>query len=155
MFDINGAEFVVLLVIVLIVIGPERLPTYAAQLGRLVREVRKMAMGAREQVRAELGPEFDDVDWSKLDPRQYDPRRIVREALSDTLDEPTRNSASPAADSVKEKSAGGPTPVGRSKPATPSRHRAPAEPAAETVAATQDAGRRAHRAPTPYDLDAT
>ncbi|HEV7169154.1 MAG TPA: Sec-independent protein translocase TatB, partial [Micrococcaceae bacterium] len=28
-----------------------------------------------------LGPEFEDVDWRKLDPRQYDPRRIIREAL--------------------------------------------------------------------------
>ena len=42
-----------------------------------------MAQGASEQVRSELGPEFDDVDWRKLDPRQYDPRRIVREALAD------------------------------------------------------------------------
>jgi sec-independent protein translocase protein TatB len=30
-----------------------------------------------------MGPEFDEVDWKKLDPRQYDPRRIIREALLD------------------------------------------------------------------------
>jgi sec-independent protein translocase protein TatB len=30
-----------------------------------------------------MGPDFDDVDWKKLDPRQYDPRRIIREALTD------------------------------------------------------------------------
>lgn len=91
MFDINGAEFLVLLVIVLVVVGPERLPEYAAQLGRLVRHLRKLAMGAKEQVRAELGPEFDDVDWAKLDPRQYDPRRIVREALTEAWeDEPVK-----------------------------------------------------------------
>jgi sec-independent protein translocase protein TatB len=36
----------------------------------------------------EMGPEFDDVDWKKLDPRQYDPRRIIREALID--DEPVK-----------------------------------------------------------------
>jgi sec-independent protein translocase protein TatB len=87
MAGINGAEFLVLAVIVLLVVGPERLPEYAAQLGRLVRELRRMAMGARDQVRAELGPEFDDVDWTKLDPRQYDPRRIVREALADVWDD--------------------------------------------------------------------
>lgn len=91
MFDINGAEFLVLLVIVLVVVGPERLPEYAAQLGKLVRQARKLAMGAKEQVRAELGPEFDDVDWAKLDPRQYDPRRIVREALTEAWeDEPEK-----------------------------------------------------------------
>src|SRR4051794_14768158 len=45
-----------------------------------------MAQGASQQMREELGPEFDEIDWRKLDPRQYDPRRIVREALSDSLD---------------------------------------------------------------------
>jgi sec-independent protein translocase protein TatB len=88
-FGINGGEFIVLAVLALLVIGPERLPRYAADLGRFVREARRMAVGAREQVRAELGPEFDDVDWRKLDPRQYDPRRIVREALSDGMDDET------------------------------------------------------------------
>lgn len=95
MFGINGGEFLVLAVLALIVIGPDRLPRYASELGRFVREARRMAVGAREQVRAELGPEFDDVDWRKLDPRQYDPRRIVREALNDTADDeavrPTRS----------------------------------------------------------------
>ncbi len=86
MFGISGTEFIVLLVVAAIVLGPERLPHYAQQLGRLVRELRRMAQGASEQVRAELGPEFDDIDWRKLDPRQYDPRRIVREALSDAWD---------------------------------------------------------------------
>jgi sec-independent protein translocase protein TatB len=85
---LNGGEFVIIAVIALLVIGPERLPQYASQLARLVRELRRMATGAREQVRAELGPEFDDVDWQKLDPRQYDPRRIVREALQEAWDDP-------------------------------------------------------------------
>jgi sec-independent protein translocase protein TatB len=85
-FGISSGEFVVLLVVAAVVLGPERLPHYAQQLARLIRELRRMAQGATEQVRAELGPEFDEVDWRKLDPRQYDPRRIVREALSDSLD---------------------------------------------------------------------
>jgi sec-independent protein translocase protein TatB len=85
-FGINPAEFIVLAVVAAVVLGPERLPEYAAQLARLVREMRKMAQGASAQVRDELGPEFDDIDWRKLDPRQYDPRRIVREALADVWD---------------------------------------------------------------------
>ena len=100
MFGINLGEFGIIAVIALIVIGPERLPRYAETLGRLVREGRKMALGLREQVREEIGPEFDDVDWRKLDPRQYDPRRIVKEALADTFDDvvPTKpTSATPAA----------------------------------------------------------
>ena len=98
MFGINGPEFLVLALVALLVVGPERLPKYASQLARLVREGRRMATGAREQVRAELGPEFDDIDWKKLDPRQYDPRRIVREALSDTFDDPPKRGRTGDAD---------------------------------------------------------
>ena len=87
MLSINGPEFIALVVIALVVIGPERLPHYAQQLGRTVRELRRMALGARDQVKAELGDDFDDLDWQKLDPRQYDPRRIVKEALSDVWDD--------------------------------------------------------------------
>jgi sec-independent protein translocase protein TatB len=83
---INGSEFVVLLAVGAVVLGPERLPGYAQQLARMIRELRRMAQSAQEKVREELGPEFDDVDWRALDPRQYDPRRIVREALSESID---------------------------------------------------------------------
>lgn len=87
MLDINGGELLVLLVVGVIVLGPERLPQYAAQLGRFVRQARSFARTARAQMRDELGEDFDDIDWQQLDPRRYDPRRIVREALLDD-DEP-------------------------------------------------------------------
>ena len=99
MFGINGPEFLVIALIAVLVIGPERLPRYAAELGKMVKQARRMASGAREQVRAELGPEFDDVDWRKLDPRQYDPRRIVREALADD-DPPVKPARRPASKSA-------------------------------------------------------
>ena len=86
MFGINGSEFLVLLAVAAVVLGPERLPQYTQQLTRLIRELRRMAQGAQEKVREELGPDFDDVDWRAFDPRQYDPRRIVRDALSDAVD---------------------------------------------------------------------
>src|SRR5690554_4888821 len=70
-------------VIAVFLLGPDRLPHYAAQLARLVRSLRDMANGAKDRMRDELGPDFDEVDWKKLDPRQYDPRRIIREALTE------------------------------------------------------------------------
>lgn len=78
---------VVLALLAALILGPDRLPEYAQKLGRLVRGLRRMATGAREQLREEVGPDIDDVDWRKLDPRQYDPRRIIKEALFDD-DEP-------------------------------------------------------------------
>jgi sec-independent protein translocase protein TatB len=83
MLDVNGWEFIALIGVAVVVLGPERLPEYAAKLGRLVRQARAMAEGARGQLREQMGPEFDDINWRQYDPRQYDPRRIVREALMD------------------------------------------------------------------------
>lgn len=71
----------VILLIALFVIGPEKLPSYAKRLGELVRSAKRMADGAKDRLRDEMGPEFDDVNWKQLDPRQYDPRRIIRDAL--------------------------------------------------------------------------
>jgi sec-independent protein translocase protein TatB len=45
--------------------------------------MRTMANSAQAQMKDELGEGFEDLDWKKLDPRQYDPRRIIREALLD------------------------------------------------------------------------
>lgn len=81
MFGLSMDKIVVIIVVAVFLLGPERIPRYAAQLGRLVRSLREIANGAKDRLREELGPDFDDVDWKKLDPRQYDPRRIIREAL--------------------------------------------------------------------------
>lgn len=83
MFGINGGELIVLLIVIAIVVGPERLPGYAQQLGKWARSLKELAQSAKARVDDELGGE--SLDWEALDPRQYDPRRIVREALRDDL----------------------------------------------------------------------
>jgi sec-independent protein translocase protein TatB len=93
---INGPEFLLLLIIGLLVIGPSRLPEYTQKLANIAKEVRRMASGAREQIKEEVGIDIDDVDWKKYDPRQYDPRRIIREALLEDDTKPV-NAGAPAA----------------------------------------------------------
>ena len=88
MFGINGGELLILLVVVVVVVGPERLPRYAEMLGAWVRTLRGFLRTAKTRVDAELGEQGADVDWTSLDPRRYDPRRIVREALLDDLPAP-------------------------------------------------------------------
>ena len=83
MFGINGLEMVILVLVALFVIGPQRLPEYAAKLRDFVRSFRRMAEGAKETVKKDFGADLDEYDWRSLDPRQYDPRRIVREALAE------------------------------------------------------------------------
>ncbi|WP_449283580.1 twin-arginine translocase TatA/TatE family subunit [Leucobacter sp.] len=74
-------KILVIMVIAMFVLGPDRLPIYAKKLGELVRSIKRMTEGAKDRLRDEMGPEFDEVDWKQLDPRQYDPRRIIRDAL--------------------------------------------------------------------------
>ena len=100
MFDVNAWEFVIIIAVALLVIGPERLPTYVARLREWIRDLRRLAEGARGQLREQMGPEFDDIDWSAYDPRQYDPRRIVRDAHPDPEPAPPPGRAGAAAAAV-------------------------------------------------------
>jgi sec-independent protein translocase protein TatB len=89
----NFDKLFVIALIAVLLLGPTRLPIYAQKLAQLVKTVRGMADSARDRMRDEMGDEFNDVDWQKLDPRQYDPRRIIRDAL---LEEPTTAITTPA-----------------------------------------------------------
>lgn len=89
MFNIGWGEFLILIVAGLLILGPERLPSAAAWLGRTVRQVREYANGAREQLRSELGPEFDELrapleDLRSL--RSFNPRSAITRHLFDDLD---------------------------------------------------------------------
>jgi sec-independent protein translocase protein TatB len=81
MFGLSAEKLLLLVLLAVLILGPERLPYYAKQLGELVRKGKKMVDNAQVQMKSELGDGYQDLDWKKLDPRQYDPRRIVREAL--------------------------------------------------------------------------
>ena len=81
MLDIGAGEFIALGVVAVIVLGPERLPRYAAEAARVVRKVRRMADDARVEVRKELGPEVGDLSL-----RDMNPRSIVRKHLLDPID---------------------------------------------------------------------
>ncbi|MCS4275524.1 Sec-independent protein translocase protein TatA [Mycetocola sp. BIGb0189] len=98
MFDL-GLSFNKLLIIGVLaafLLGPERLPQLASQLARLVRSLREMATGAKDRLKDDMGEEYNEVDWKKLDPRQYDPRRIIREALTDEMSDTPGASVSSA-----------------------------------------------------------
>ncbi len=81
MLDVGPGEFIALAVIAMIVLGPEKLPRYAAEAARMLARLRGMASTARADVRRELGPEFDDVRLSDLNPKS-----LVRRHLLDPID---------------------------------------------------------------------
>jgi sec-independent protein translocase protein TatB len=90
--SVGWGEILVLIVAGLFILGPERLPSAAAWLGKTSRQVREYATGARDQLRRELGPEFDELrkpleDLKGL--RDFNPRTAVRRTLfDDDPDEP-------------------------------------------------------------------
>lgn len=85
-FGLTFEKLLLIGLIAVLIVGPERLPRIAEGFAKVVRRAGEYLRDTRTRVRDEMGPELDDVDWRKLDPRQYDPRRIIRDAL---LEEPT------------------------------------------------------------------
>ena len=86
MMGIGFAEFMVIGVVALLVFGPDRLPDFARQAGRMVRQVRTMARQARDDIRTELGPEYSDFELTDLDPRRAIRKHIIDAAWEDDDD---------------------------------------------------------------------
>jgi sec-independent protein translocase protein TatB len=84
--NIGWPELLVLVIAGLFILGPERLPAAAGWLGRNIRQVKEYATGARDQLRSELGPEFDELRKPLEDLRgirNFDPRSSVSKHLFD------------------------------------------------------------------------
>ena len=87
MMGIGFTELLVILVVALLAFGPDRLPDFARQAGRFVRQVRKVTNQARDDLRSELGPGYSDFELTDLDPRRAI-RKHIMEAWDDEDDGP-------------------------------------------------------------------
>jgi len=70
MFDLSIPKLLVLAVIALVIFGPHELPKIASQAGRALRDLRKIAEGAKNDLREGLGPEFADFEIEDLNPKR-------------------------------------------------------------------------------------
>jgi sec-independent protein translocase protein TatB len=59
--NVGWGEMLLLVVIGLVVLGPERLPGAIQWTARTIRQARDYLSGATRELREELGPEFDDL----------------------------------------------------------------------------------------------
>lgn len=82
MFDLSLPKLLILGVLALLIFGPDQLPKFAAQAGRALRELRRLAEGAQADLRENLGPEFSDFQINDLHPKNF-----VRKHLLDDLDD--------------------------------------------------------------------
>jgi sec-independent protein translocase protein TatB len=81
-FDLSLTKLLVLAVIALVVFGPKELPKLAAQAGRALRDLRRIAEGAKQDLREGLGPEFEDFDFDDLNPRRFVQKHLLDETTA-------------------------------------------------------------------------
>jgi sec-independent protein translocase protein TatB len=95
-FDLSIPKLLVLAVIALVIFGPNELPKIASQAGRALRDLRRIAEGAKNDLREGLGPEFADFEIEDLNPK-----RFVQKHLFDDLNGDSRTSAPTSAQSPR------------------------------------------------------
>ncbi|MFD6857448.1 Sec-independent protein translocase protein TatB [Rhodococcus sp. NPDC060090] len=84
--NIGWGEFMVLLIAALVVLGPERLPGAVSWVTKSLRQVREYASGARQQLKDELGPDFEDLQKPLSDLNQLrgmTPKAVITKHLLD------------------------------------------------------------------------
>jgi sec-independent protein translocase protein TatB len=79
LFDLSFEKIAVLIVIALVVFGPDQLPKMAAQMGRALRDVRRLADGAKADLQQHLGPEFTDFDLNELNPKYFVRKHLLED----------------------------------------------------------------------------
>ncbi|SDG91966.1 sec-independent protein translocase protein TatB [Sinosporangium album] len=92
MLNLGWWEIGALVVIALLVFGPEKLPEAAAQAGRGLRKLRRMATSAKSDLRSGLGPEF-----ANFDPTDLNPKNFVRKHLLDDIEDEWRTTSTASA----------------------------------------------------------
>ncbi|MFC7448608.1 Sec-independent protein translocase protein TatB [Rhodococcus daqingensis] len=120
--NIGWGEFMVLLVAALVILGPERLPGAVSWVTKSLRQVRDYAGGATQQLKDELGPEFEDLRKPLSDLQQLrgmTPRSVITKHLLDGDDSILTGNFD-----AKPKSSGGPS-AAAALPPSPNRESTP------------------------------
>jgi sec-independent protein translocase protein TatB len=83
MFDLSLPKLLVLAVIALVIFGPDELPKIAAQVSRALRDLRKIAEGAKNDLREGLGPDFAGLDIDDLNPKRFVQKHLLGDLNAD------------------------------------------------------------------------
>ncbi|MFP8962309.1 sec-independent translocase [Streptomyces nanhaiensis] len=76
-FDIGPLELIALVILAILVFGPEKLPKVIQDTARFIRKVREFSDSARDDIRRELGPEFKDFDFEDLNPKNFARKHLL------------------------------------------------------------------------------
>jgi sec-independent protein translocase protein TatB len=79
--DIGALELVALVILAVLIFGPDKLPKLIQDVTGFIRKVRDFSENAKADIRNELGPEFKDFEFEDLNPKTF-----VRKQLMDNDD---------------------------------------------------------------------
>ncbi|MBT2391010.1 sec-independent translocase [Streptomyces maoxianensis] len=79
--DIGALELVALVVLAVLIFGPDKLPKVIQDASRFIRKIREFSESAKHDIRSELGPEFKDFDFEDLNPKTF-----IRKQLNENED---------------------------------------------------------------------
>jgi Tat protein translocase TatB subunit len=105
-FNVGGGEILVLLLIALIFLGPDKMPDAARKVGKMLGEVRRMTSGFQEEVRSAMDLDGSATAASSVDaspPRLEEPPAVPEPASVDpAADQPLRPAATPETPEIPE-----------------------------------------------------
>ncbi|MGW6911452.1 sec-independent translocase [Streptomyces sp. NPDC054940] len=79
--DIGPLELVTLIVLAVLVFGPDKLPKLIQDATRTIRKIREFSESAKEDIRTELGPEFKDFEFEDLNPKTFIRKQLDNDEL--------------------------------------------------------------------------
>ncbi|MFF3372752.1 sec-independent translocase [Streptomyces sp. NPDC002680] len=79
--DIGPLELVTLVLLAVLVFGPEKLPKMIQDVTRTIRKIREFSEGAKQDIRQELGPEFKDFEFEDLNPKTFIRKQLDNDEL--------------------------------------------------------------------------
>jgi sec-independent protein translocase protein TatB len=79
--DIGPLELVTLVVLAVLVFGPDKLPKMIQDVSRTIRKIREFSESAKQDIRQELGPEFKDFEFEDLNPKTFIRKQLDNDEL--------------------------------------------------------------------------
>ncbi|MFF9621607.1 sec-independent translocase [Streptomyces griseosporeus] len=79
--DIGPLELVTLVVLAVLVFGPDKLPKVIQDVTRTIRKIREFSESAKQDIRQELGPEFKDFEFEDLNPKTFIRKQLENDDL--------------------------------------------------------------------------
>ncbi|MFI2759430.1 sec-independent translocase [Streptomyces echinatus] len=79
--DIGPLELVTIVVLAVLVFGPDKLPKVIQDVTRTIRKIREFSESAKHDIRTELGPEFKDFEFEDLNPKKFIRKQLDNDDL--------------------------------------------------------------------------